>query len=76
MICPACASAADLVTLPAPQIKAARSLAVDMHGSCRGGTWCSCQHVVPPLEVIAARRAAMPAGGLARVVAALGHMSE
>lgn len=67
MICPSCTNAADLADRPAPQLEAVRALATKLHGACRGGSWCECQHRVAPIEVLAARRAAMPAGGLARI---------
>ncbi len=67
MICSPCAAGADLCTEPTATIKAARNLAVRMHGDCHGAPGCACQHQVPPLEVVAARRAAMPRGGLARI---------
>jgi hypothetical protein len=65
MICPHCADGGDLTAQPAPQLKATRAIAVQAHAKCFG---CDCQHKVPPLEVLAQRRAAMPRGGLARIV--------
>lgn len=71
MICAACCEGADLATDPSPLVEATRELAISLHAGCRGGTWCDCQCVVPPVEVLAARRAAAPRGGLARIVGAL-----
>jgi hypothetical protein len=68
MICPHCATGADLTVDPAPQISAVRKLAVDLHGQCKGGTWCDCHHRVVSLEELAKRREAMPRGGLARAI--------
>jgi hypothetical protein len=31
-----------------------REDAVRLHGSCEGGTWCTCQHEVPEVPVAAA----------------------
>lgn len=68
MICPHCAAGADLATEPAPQLEATRQLAVNLHAECPGRTWCDCQHQVPTVDELAKRRAAMPRGGLARIV--------
>jgi hypothetical protein len=71
MICQPCATAGDLCADPGPFPEAARNLAEGMHGDCRGGTWCCCQHNVPTVAELAERHArpGRPRG-LARVLGA------
>jgi hypothetical protein len=64
-----CAAAGDLTRDPAPLFSATRRLAAEWHALCRGGTWCDCQHQVPSVEVLAARRAASGRHGFARILA-------
>lgn len=69
MICEPCAIAADYCHEPAPLLATTRAMAVEAHERCRG---CPCQHKVPTLDEFVARRAAMPRGGLRRIVTLLG----
>jgi hypothetical protein len=57
VICPPCAAAGDLTADPGPFPDAAHNLATSMHGDCRGGTWCCCQHEVASVVVLAERHA-------------------
>jgi hypothetical protein len=68
MICPKCAAGADLAAAPGPFAEAAHKLATDLHGECRGGTWCCCRHKVPTVAVLAERRERRTGGGLSRLV--------
>lgn len=48
MICSACAAGADVKTVAEWDLKQldeiGLSVAKNMHGLCKGGTWCDCQH--------------------------------
>lgn len=68
MICEPCATGGDLTHDPAPLFESVRRMAAWLHGQCRGGTWCACQHQVPSVEVLAARRAASGRHGFARIL--------
>jgi hypothetical protein len=56
MICPSCASAADLKKampdLSGPAglmlMDSLRERINEQHAACRGGTWCDCQHAGTP----------------------------
>lgn len=72
MICPACAAAADILDAPALP-GAAAELATKWHADCRGPGSCACQHRVPSIDELRARRAAAPRGGLARMVRLLAY---
>jgi hypothetical protein len=74
MICPKCAAGADLAAAPGPFAEAAHNLATDLHGECRGGTWCACQHALPSVAQLAERHAVRTGGGLSRVLSvSTGH---
>jgi hypothetical protein len=54
VICRSCADGgALLVVIGAADVaadnrKAAETLAADLHGACKGGTWCDCIHAGTP----------------------------
>lgn len=64
MICGPCRDGADLLT-PAPALPAAAlAIARQMHEQCKD---CTCQHRMPTVEELTARRSELPGGGLYRI---------